>query len=85
MEEELIKELHLYVKTRMNDLHNKERSLEEGLKSVKREIQFLSNLVTATGSVVCVNCSGHGKVRVWEAQDSSKIETCTTCKGTGLA
>lgn len=32
----------------------------------------------------CLNCKGYGKIRVWLAQDESRLETCIDCGGSGI-
>lgn len=53
-------------------------------KELQKSLKAIQVVINECDQVVCPDCKGHGKLRVFIAQDSSRLETCKACKGSGM-
>lgn len=64
-------------------LRRRLRDLTERVEDLRCEIQALETLLNVVEKPLCSACDGHGKIRVLTDQDSSHLEKCEPCAGTG--
>ncbi len=75
-------EQKFYLANMINEYKIRINELKTTIETLQKEL----NIITRWYNMFepCDACSGHGKFRIWEAQDESHLEDCKKCKGKGF-
>lgn len=85
MEDIELKNAYVFISAEMDRMRSEALEHDDRSLQLRRKISQLGAIVSALKDYVCMTCGGRGEGWVNYAQDDTKMEKCTRCKGTGLA
>jgi hypothetical protein len=79
-----LKDAHIVISEELKRTEKDMYASETRTQELRRRITYLSGIIVTLRDEVCQNCKGHGKMWHSYAQDDTKLEPCSQCKGSGL-
>jgi DnaJ-class molecular chaperone len=73
-----------YLKGKLLEAEKKKEIAESEVRACEFQITLFQTWIEELQEEVCPECGGHGRIRVFAAQDEVQKRTCTRCKGSGV-